>query len=107
MRTGLLALCASLMAAGVAHAAPTALALQAPADPKQPEPGRVTLQCVMKTDGGLENCEVAAEAPLNIGLGDAAIQMAQEMRLDPVGEDGESRAGKTVFIPFQIRIRQP
>lgn len=87
--------------ASAAHAA--AGASTSLAELSQPEPGRVTLQCAIKTDGGLEKCEVLSAS--EEGLGEAAIQLASQLTLDPMDADGQSRAGQTIVVPFQIRVR--
>lgn len=69
----------------------------------QPEPGRVTLQCAIKTDGGLEKCEVLSAS--DESLGEAAMQLASQISFDPVDADGRSRAGQTIVVPFQIKVR--
>ena len=67
------------------------------------DPGRVTLQCLIKSDGGLEKCEVASEFPTGQGLGDAALKMASDLKLMGA-DDGAVMAGKSVNIPFQIKL---
>lgn len=63
------------------------------------------LSCVIQRDGALQGCKVMAESPSEMGVGEAALMMSSQYRLDPLGPDGRLRTGEVVEIPIQIRIK--
>ncbi len=63
------------------------------------------LSCVIQRDGALAGCKVMAESPSEMGVGEAALMMSSQYRLDPLGPDGRLRTGEVVEVPVQIRIK--
>jgi TonB family protein len=63
--------------------------------------GRVELACFVETDGRL-TCEVASEAPLGHGFGDAALALARAHVMRPAMRDGAPvRARYRMVVPFR------
>jgi hypothetical protein len=71
----------------------------------QPREAVAVLNCLVKRDGGLTSCSVQSESPAQIGVGEAALSMASQVRVDLLGPDGKSRAGDYIDVPMRIRIR--
>lgn len=82
-------------------AEPTARVVQV----AQPRDAVALLSCMVKRDGGLTACSVQTEAPADLGVGDAALQMASQIQVDLLGPDGKSREGSFIDVPVRIRIR--
>lgn len=95
----LLALAA--FAAPVPAETPSAVLMKA----SQPREATAVLNCLVKRDGGLTSCSVQSESPTQLGVGDAALSMASQVRVDLLGPDGKSRAGEFIDVPMRIRIR--
>lgn len=103
MRAFVVFLGASLIAGAAQAAIPAPTSPLAVAKPAV-DPGRVTLKCTIKEDGGLEKCVVSAEGS-DQSVADAALQMVSQFRVDPKDGEGKSRAGDVLTIPVQINIR--
>lgn len=71
----------------------------------QPREAVALLSCMVKSNGGLTDCSVQAESPTDLGVGDAALQMASQIQVELLGPDGKSRAGSFIDVPIRIRIR--
>jgi hypothetical protein len=87
-------------AATSASATPASLGLSA-ARAKAPAPapaGIAQIRCVLGQEGALTGCTLVSEAPLGMGVGDAALKMSQAVKL-PGGQ-----AGQVVTIPFKIML---
>lgn len=118
-RWTLLAGAAGLLAAGAAWAstdqpasAPLAPAPRsspaAPPPEAPPADGRVkvVLRCVVMTDATVDHCHVASETPPGHGLGEAALKMVSQIRID---RDTFTRdmVGQAVDIPLSFAPDQP
>ena len=67
--------------------------------------GLVTLSCKVDTHGLAERCTVLSEAPANVGLGRAALEMRPTFKLKPAaGPDG---APITATMAINIRFTAP
>ena len=53
--------------------------------------GRVTLECVIRPDGGLRDCRIISESPPGAGFGHAALDAARRTRLSAQGAGGGGR----------------
>ena len=53
--------------------------------------GRVTLECVIRPDGGLRDCRVISESPRGAGFGRAALDAASRTRRSVLGAGGGGR----------------
>lgn len=101
-----------MIASFVLAAAVTAAVPTASAEPQarvvqvaQPREAVAVLSCMVKNNGGLTACSVQAESPNDLGVGEAALQMASQIQVDLMGPDGKSRAGSFIDVPIRIRIR--
>jgi hypothetical protein len=95
------------VAAAMAMTSPAKSGLQAQVQSlTQPRMAMALLECRVQGDGGLNGCRVAAESPSQMGVGEAALAMASQVRIDPLGPDGKPRAGETVSVPVRIQINQ-
>ncbi|MBI1686539.1 energy transducer TonB [Caulobacter hibisci] len=101
-----------MIASFVLAAAVTAATPTASAEPQarvvqvaQPREAVALLSCMVKRDGGLTACSVQSESPSEMGVGEAAVQMASQFQVDLMGPDGKSRAGSFIDVPVRIRIR--
>ncbi|MDB5455242.1 MAG: hypothetical protein JWP92_827 [Caulobacter sp.] len=92
---------ASVAAAPVPTETPSSLLMKA----SQPREATAMLNCLVKRDGGLTACSVQSESPAQMGVGEAALSMASQVRVDLLGPDGRSRAGAFIDVPMKIRIR--
>lgn len=66
--------------------------------------GRAVIACAVAADGALTGCEVAAEEPAGYGLGEAALKVAPEFRMQPTTLQGRPVAGGRVRIPIGFGI---
>jgi hypothetical protein len=64
---------------------------------------QAVLDCIVVGEGAL-NCRVAHEEPLDEDFGLAALQIAQEFRVER-GADGTSALGRRVRIPIRFNVR--
>lgn len=67
--------------------------------------GRVTLECVVRSNGRLTDCRVIEENPAGYGFGEAALNAARETRVSPrsggSGADGARIRWTTRFQPME------
>lgn len=78
-----------------------------PADAKAAKlEGRATLACRVDGDGRLDACQVASEAPLGAGFGEAALKLAPNFQMTPVDKTGRRTAGAPVRIPLKFVLPQ-
>ena len=64
--------------------------------------GAALLRCKVTAQGGLQDCVAIREAPLGLGFGEAAMQMAPLFRMKPVAADGASVGGAEVQVPIKF-----
>ena len=85
---------AGLLLAGVAHATPGAAGpgplingQTAPPEASDMPPGgataHVVLRCIVNADRSVDHCVVVSETPSGQGLGDAALRLSGQIRVDP------------------------
>lgn len=65
--------------------------------------GRVVLLCNVEIDGYLSGCQVTQETPLDLGFGEAALNLSRLFRLKPMTRDGQPVAGGSIRIPLAFR----
>jgi TonB family protein len=58
--------------------------------------GAAILRCRVTAEGGLEPCTVMGEAPARQGFGDAALQMARRMAMNPWSDAGYPYEGMSL-----------
>jgi protein TonB len=64
--------------------------------------GEVVLDCLVTVDGALA-CAVISEAPVNWGLGEAALRIARDHRMAPALREGIAVEGRyRMRVPFQL-----
>lgn len=112
-RSGVLALVAASLTAGVAGAQeqgpdwvrkPTGEDLRAAwptAALSRGVSGKVVLACQVNLQGGLEDCEVESETPASYGFGAAALLMVPSFQMKPEMKDGKPRVS-SVSIPISF-----
>lgn len=66
--------------------------------------GRAVIACEVAVDGALTGCTVAAEEPKGYGLGEAALKVAPEFRMETRARSGAPVAGARVRIPIRFGI---
>jgi hypothetical protein len=101
--------------AGAGHASTPAAAQQAPlagkaapqADaneaPLPPGEAHVVLRCQVLSDRTVGECEVAHEAPAGHGLGEAALRMTRDIRIQPEAFKPDM-VGAVVDIPLSFAL---
>ncbi|WP_419254708.1 hypothetical protein ACN2C6_04560 [Caulobacter sp. ErkDOM-YI] len=94
-----------VLAAALSNAAPAKADNDLLIPASQPREAVAILNCLVKDDGHLTACTVEGESSPELGVGDAALKMAAQFRIDLLGPDGKSRAGSYVQVPVRIRIR--
>ena len=62
--------------------------------------GRGVVACTVALDGRLENCEAVDVTPAGYGFGEAALAVAQYVRMTPQTLDGKPRAGARIRLPI-------
>lgn len=62
---------------------------------------RAQLDCLVKPDGFLTDCKVAAETPAGTGVGAAALQVAPKFKLSTWTNEGLPVAGGRVRVPLR------
>jgi TonB family protein len=67
--------------------------------------GKGTARCIVAGDGSLRDCSVAAETPEGLGFGQAAVRIAEGMKMNLWTPSGEPVIGATIRLP--IRFEQP
>jgi hypothetical protein len=103
-----------LLAAGAGHAstsgagqgpaaANAARTAPPPAEQLPPGSGKVVLTCQVLSDRTVGQCQVADEAPLGHGLGEAALRMTREIRI-PRDTFKPEMVGAEVDIPLSFSL---
>lgn len=67
--------------------------------------GSATLRCLVRVDGGLNDCSVVSETPSGRGFGSAATRLSRYFRMSPRTIDGQPVGGAAVT--FAIRFTLP
>ncbi len=65
--------------------------------------GTAKMSCAVGERGGLENCQVLSESPLEYGFGDAALKVSRLFRYSPQSIDG-TLTDEPVVIPFSFAV---
>ena len=68
--------------------------------------GRVVLRCKVTPERALDECTVASEAPAGHGLGDAALRMAKDVKIQSEVFKPEM-VGRTIDIPMRFAQDAP
>jgi hypothetical protein len=66
--------------------------------------GLATVLCVVKHDGGLTDCAVVSEQPAGLGFGDAALQIAGVMKMNPWTAQGDPVDGARIRLPVRLEL---
>jgi TonB family protein len=64
--------------------------------------GGATLRCSVIHDGALTDCEVQSETPAGLGFGDAALQIASVMKMNPWTGQGTPVDGMKIVLPIKL-----
>lgn len=64
--------------------------------------GRGVVECDVDHTGQLINCQPVSETPAGLGFGDAALQVARAMAMDPWTSDGEPVEGARIRLPIDL-----
>ena len=97
----------ALMAAGAAQASapasapPPAAGLSAVPQAAPAAEGHVVLRCKVTAERTLEGCAVASETPAGHGLGQAALNMAKQVKIND-GTFKPEMVGRTLEIPMRF-----
>ena len=96
----------ALMAAGAAQASAPAPAPPPPGLSAVPQAapaaeGHVVLRCKVTAERTLEGCAVASETPAGHGLGQAALNMAKQVKIND-GTFKPEMVGRTLEIPMRF-----
>ena len=60
--------------------------------------------CQVTHEGRLADCSVSSENPANLGFGDAALQLAAAMTMNPWTKQGDPVDGARVQLPIRINL---
>ena len=66
--------------------------------------GMGQVDCVAAADGGLSDCAVASEEPAGKGFGQAALEAAKLMKMNPWTQTGDPVAGRQISIPIRFKL---
>lgn len=69
--------------------------------------GRAVISCRVTAAGILDACKTLAEAPAELGFGDAALSMTPYFRMRPKVVDGRPVSDGTVRIPIAFKLPPP
>jgi protein TonB len=69
--------------------------------------GRAELACRVSVNGGLFDCRVTHEAPIDYGFGAAALKLSRLFQMRPLTRDGAPVGGARVTIPIEFTTAQP
>jgi len=82
--------------------------LQALYPPKAAEAGvrsgRGVVECAVAHSGALTACSVVREEPQGLGFGEAAVQIASVMAMNPWTEDGRPVDGARIRLPVDLQL---
>ena len=65
--------------------------------------GSVTIQCQITADGYMSGCFASSENPSGYGFGDAAVALAETMKISPQSKSGADVGGHYVLWAFNFR----
>jgi len=64
--------------------------------------GVATVVCSVQHDGSLQDCAVDSEKPAGMGFGDAALQIAAVMMMNPWTAEGDPVDGARIRLPVRL-----
>jgi protein TonB len=64
------------------------------------------VDCTVVHDGSLNDCAVASEDPAGLGFGDAALQIAAVMGMNPWTAQGTPVEGARIRLPIRLVLPQ-
>jgi TonB family protein len=68
--------------------------------------GRVVLQCVARGDGRLHDCRVLTPDPRNADFSEAALDLIEYYRIEPVLRDNSRAEGRAVVVPIEFNYSE-
>jgi TonB family protein len=66
--------------------------------------GVASVECSVQHDGTLKDCIVASEDPAGMGFGDAALQVASVMAMNPWTAQGDPVDGARIRLPVRLEL---
>lgn len=66
-----------------------------------------TVDCLVNKQGGMTDCRVTRERPAELGFGEAAVQVAQLMRMNAWSATGRTYAGRRLVVPIRLQLTKP
>jgi TonB family protein len=66
--------------------------------------GRAEVDCKVQHDGSLKDCTVASEDPAGMGFGDAALEIAAVMVMNPWTAQGDPVDGARIRLPVRLGL---
>jgi TonB family protein len=66
--------------------------------------GAATIDCSVQHDGTLKDCSVESENPAGMGFGDAALQVASVMAMNPWTAQGDPVDGARIRLPVRLEL---
>jgi TonB family protein len=66
--------------------------------------GLAEVVCTVQHDGSLQSCGVASEQPVGLGFGDAALQVASVMKMNPWTAQGDPVDGARIRLPVRLEL---
>jgi TonB family protein len=66
--------------------------------------GRGEVECAVAHSGALTGCVVVREEPPNLGFGEAAVQIASVMAMNPWTEEGRPVDGARIRLPVDLQL---
>ena len=64
--------------------------------------GQAKVVCTVSHEGYLTDCAVVEERPANLGFGDAALQVAAAMQMNPWTSQGSPVDGGRIELPIKM-----
>ena len=66
--------------------------------------GGAEVECTVQHDGSLKSCAVTSETPAGMGFGDAALQVASVMAMNPWTAQGDPVDGARIRLPVRLEL---